>query len=70
MSARALLDENPSPTEGEIRTAIRGNLCRCTGYEQVVAAIADVAGVETRAVRAEQDETRRPGEVADEGAIA
>lgn len=70
MSARALLDANPSPTEGEIRTAIRGNLCRCTGYEQVVAAIADVAGFETDASRAERDEIRRPGETDDEGVVS
>ena len=40
MSAKALLDWNPRPTEGEIRTAISGNLCRCTGYQQIVEAIA------------------------------
>lgn len=42
MSAKALLDENPQPTETEIRTAISGNLCRCTGYVQIVEAIKDV----------------------------
>lgn len=55
MSAHALLDENPAPTEEEIRTAIQGNLCRCTGYEQVIAAIASVAGVEARALADEGD---------------
>ncbi len=59
MSARALLDENPAPTEEEIRTAIQGNLCRCTGYEQVIAAIASVAGVEARALADEGDATIR-----------
>ena len=39
MTARALLDENPSPTEEEIRTAISGSICRCTGYKNIVAAI-------------------------------
>jgi xanthine dehydrogenase iron-sulfur cluster and FAD-binding subunit A len=39
MSAKALLDWNPRPTETEIRTAISGNLCRCTGYQQIVQAI-------------------------------
>ena len=39
MSAKALLDHNPDPTEGEIRTAIAGNFCRCTGYVQIVEAI-------------------------------
>ncbi len=36
MSAKALLDENPDPTPLEARTAISGNLCRCTGYQQIV----------------------------------
>ena len=40
MSAKALLDENPEPTEGEIRRAIQGNICRCTGYVNIVEAIA------------------------------
>ena len=43
MSARALLDRNPSPDREEIKKAIEGNLCRCTGYEQVIEAIQDVA---------------------------
>jgi len=47
MSAKALLDENPRPDREEIRTAIAGNLCRCTGYEQIIAAIEDAAGGES-----------------------
>ena len=43
MSARALLDENPSPSEEEIREAIQGNVCRCTGYNSIVRAIMAVA---------------------------
>jgi carbon-monoxide dehydrogenase small subunit len=39
MTARALLDENPDPTEAEIRTAISGGICRCTGYKNIVAAV-------------------------------
>jgi carbon-monoxide dehydrogenase small subunit len=39
MSAYALLRDNPSPTDEEIRSAIEGNLCRCTGYERIVDAI-------------------------------
>ncbi|TKJ31481.1 MAG: hypothetical protein CEE40_01470 [Chloroflexi bacterium B3_Chlor] len=39
MSAKALLDRNPQPTEEEIRQAISGNLCRCTGYIKIVDAI-------------------------------
>jgi xanthine dehydrogenase iron-sulfur cluster and FAD-binding subunit A len=43
LSAKALLDWNPRPTEREIRTAISGNLCRCTGYQQIVEAIGKAA---------------------------
>jgi len=43
LSAKALLDHNPTPTEPEIREAISGNLCRCTGYTQIVEAIQAVA---------------------------
>jgi len=43
MSASALLATNPSPTEAEIRLGIAGNLCRCTGYTKMVAAISDAA---------------------------
>ena len=39
MSALALLQENPSPTSAEVREAIAGNLCRCTGYEPIVDAV-------------------------------
>ena len=45
MAAAALLSENPRPTEEEIRYGIAGNLCRCTGYTKMVAAIAEVAAV-------------------------
>ncbi|WP_278002475.1 (2Fe-2S)-binding protein [Natrinema gelatinilyticum] len=39
MSGKALLDENPDPSEEEIREAISGNLCRCTGYQNIVRSI-------------------------------
>jgi carbon-monoxide dehydrogenase small subunit len=39
MAAASLLDENPNPTEEEVRQAISGNLCRCTGYQHIVDAI-------------------------------
>lgn len=42
LSAKTLLDRNPHPTEKEIRTAISGNLCRCTGYQKIVESIKDV----------------------------
>ena len=44
MSASALLADNPAPTEAEIRMGIAGNLCRCTGYTKMVAAIHEAAG--------------------------
>jgi carbon-monoxide dehydrogenase small subunit len=43
MSARALLDRNPSPTREEIAEAIAGNVCRCTGYQSIIDAIAATA---------------------------
>jgi aerobic carbon-monoxide dehydrogenase small subunit len=43
LSAKALLDANPAPTEGEIRHAIAGNLCRCTGYGKIVEGVAAAA---------------------------
>ena len=43
MTAKALLDRNPSPTRDEIREATAGNLCRCTGYQQITDAIEDAA---------------------------
>ncbi len=39
MSALALLNENPQPTEEEIRWALAGNICRCTGYTKIIAAV-------------------------------
>lgn len=39
ISTKALLDRNPDPTEAEIREALSGNLCRCTGYGQIIAAV-------------------------------
>ncbi len=51
MTARTLLDENPDPDEGEIREAISGNLCRCTGYVKIIEAIR-LAAAEERAAAA------------------
>lgn len=49
VSARALLDQNPRPTRGEVIEAISGNLCRCTGYEPIITAILAVAEGRERA---------------------
>ena len=43
MAATSYLKENPSPTEDEVRHALEGNLCRCTGYQNIVKSILDVA---------------------------
>ena len=44
MAAASYLEEHPSPTEQEVREALEGNLCRCTGYQNIVASILDAAG--------------------------
>ena len=44
MAAASYLQENPSPTEEEVRHSLEGNLCRCTGYHNIVQAILDAAG--------------------------
>jgi carbon-monoxide dehydrogenase small subunit len=48
LAAKALLDENSSPAEAEIRSAIAGNLCRCTGYVRIVQAIQSAAAARLR----------------------
>ncbi len=45
VAAKALLDENPSPTEEETRYWLAGNLCRCTGYDKIIRAVLDAAAV-------------------------
>jgi carbon-monoxide dehydrogenase small subunit len=44
MGAKALLDENPSPSEEEVKEGLQGNLCRCTGYTKIVEAVLAAAG--------------------------
>ncbi|MBW1809572.1 MAG: (2Fe-2S)-binding protein, partial [Deltaproteobacteria bacterium] len=44
MSAKGLLDQNPNPTKADIRRALTGNLCRCTGYVQIIDSIKKAAG--------------------------
>ena len=45
LSAKALLDENPDPTEEEVKDAIAGNICRCTGYVKIVKAVLAAAEI-------------------------
>ena len=45
LAAKALLDDKPSPTREEIKAALRGNLCRCTGYQQIFEAVETAAEV-------------------------
>ncbi|MBR7678517.1 (2Fe-2S)-binding protein, partial [Streptomyces daliensis] len=60
MTARALLDRNPAPTEREIREAVSGQICRCTGYSSIVRSVqwaaAEEAGTRTRVASAEDAE--------------
>jgi carbon-monoxide dehydrogenase small subunit len=44
MAAKSYLDQHPSPTEADVRLALEGNLCRCTGYQNIVKSILDAAG--------------------------
>lgn len=53
MSAAALLKENPKPTEAEIRHYLEGNICRCTGYHNIVKAIMAASGQDVSAIAAE-----------------
>jgi carbon-monoxide dehydrogenase small subunit len=53
MSAAALLAENPTPTEAEIRGYLEGNICRCTGYHNIVKAIMAASGQDVSRVAAE-----------------
>jgi aerobic carbon-monoxide dehydrogenase small subunit len=45
VAAKALLDKHPKPTEHQVRHWLAGNLCRCTGYDKIVRAVLDAAGV-------------------------
>lgn len=54
MQSKALLDENPNPTEQEVRFYLAGNLCRCTGYDKIVRAVLDSAQRRLKAQAAAQ----------------
>lgn len=53
MSAAALLAENPKPSEAEVRDYLEGNICRCTGYHNIVKAVLAASGQDVSAVAAE-----------------
>jgi carbon-monoxide dehydrogenase small subunit len=53
MASAALLAENPKPTEGEVRHYLEGNMCRCTGYHNIVKAVLAASGQDVAAVAAE-----------------
>jgi aerobic carbon-monoxide dehydrogenase small subunit len=53
MAAAALLEENPDPSEDEVRHALEGNLCRCTGYHNIVRAVRDAAKTKSGAIETE-----------------
>ncbi|WP_040614856.1 (2Fe-2S)-binding protein [Oceanicola granulosus] len=53
MSATALLKDNPRPTEAEIREYLQGNICRCTGYHNIVKAVMAASGQDVGAIAAE-----------------
>jgi len=47
LSAKTLLDNNPSPSEGEIKKALEGNICRCTGYKKIIEAVMAVSEIDS-----------------------
>ena len=53
MTTAALLKENPKPTEAEVRTHLEGNICRCTGYHNIVKSILAASGQDVSAIAAE-----------------
>src|SRR5205085_375230 len=66
LSAKALLDRNPNPSEADVRDAIAGNLCRCTAYVKPVEAILQAA----RVLREQGERPAPPAYAADEAAYA
>ena len=57
MAAAGLLDRNPNPTEDEVRHALEGNLCRCTGYHNIVKAVLDAAKTKGGSISGQQEVT-------------
>ncbi len=62
MAARSLLRENPHPTDEEARQGIEGNLCRCTGYQNIVKAILAAASGDVGSATAEEDDRTAGGD--------
>jgi carbon-monoxide dehydrogenase small subunit len=57
MAAAGLLADNPNPTESEVRRALEGNLCRCTGYHNIVKAVLDAAKGKSPSIAAQPEVT-------------
>ncbi len=57
MAAAALLEQNPNPTEAEVRLTLEGNLCRCTGYHNIVKAVLDAAKTKGASIAEEPEVT-------------
>lgn len=57
VSAKALLEENPQPSESEIRFYLAGNLCRCTGYDKIVRAVQQAAAGRRQSVTSNREST-------------
>src|SRR5436305_5643290 len=57
MAAAGLLADNPNPTEAEVRQGLEGNLCRCTGYHNIVKAVLDAAKIKGATVTGQQEVT-------------
>lgn len=71
MAARALLEQNPKPTEDDVRHGLAGNICRCTGYTNIVKAVLSVAEAEgDGAVRAPEPAREEPVPIGDAVEIA
>jgi carbon-monoxide dehydrogenase small subunit len=70
MASRALLNTNPDPTEDEVRFALSGNLCRCTGYQNIVKAVLWAAAKERGAAPAEPAADAGPEDAAEAGRSA
>ena len=67
MAGKALIDKNPDPTEDEIKNAIRGNICRCTGYKKIIEGIELAAAILRGEAQIEDDLEKGPISAASSG---